>query len=227
MLARALKRIAVLGLVGTGLSLSSCASNGFAGDIYMSPDTDGKRTQTNFFADYVESPAIYAIIPIVSGRADYTLTASVQVRSIGKDKVDFPPIVVYQDDPGLAQTKTDVSVQFPDPPEVDVLNPADPLTPLKLKPPRAVGRFQFIATMGGDTETVNFAILPPAITPLPDPNAGTPNAEPPAGSCSDQGDGTSPASITRCPAPTQLHSVICCTAAGNCGTGVEGTGLCY
>ncbi len=227
MLARALKRIAVLGLVGTGLSLSSCASNGFAGDIYMSPDDDGKRTQTNFFSDYVESPAIYVIIPIVSGRKDYTLTATVKVRSIGKDPVDFPPILVYQDDPGLAQTKTEVSVQFPDPPAVEVANPADPLTPLKIKPPRAIGRFQFIATMGGDTETVNFAILPPTIKALPDPNDGTPNAKPPDGSCSDQGDPTTPASITRCPQPTQLHSVVCCTSAGNCGTGVEGTGLCY
>ncbi|MEO8801335.1 MAG: hypothetical protein ABI551_25825 [Polyangiaceae bacterium] len=227
MLARALKRIAVLGLVGTGLTLSSCASNGFAGDIYMSPDNDGQRTQTNFFSDYVETPAIYVIIPYVSGRKDFTLTASVKVRSIGKDQVDFPPIIVYQDDPGVAQTGAQLSIQFPDPPEIDVLNTADPTTPLKIKPPRAVGRFQFIATMNGDTETVNFAILPPAITPLPDPNAGTPNAKPPDGSCSDQGDSTSPPSITRCPPPSQLHSIICCTSAGNCGTGVDGTGLCY
>ncbi|HEX7667600.1 MAG TPA: hypothetical protein VF407_23870, partial [Polyangiaceae bacterium] len=111
MLARALKRIAVLALVGTGLGLSSCASNGFAGDIYMSPDSDGKRTQTNFFSDYVETPAIYAIVPIVSGRKDYTLTVSVKVKSIGKDAVDFPPIVVYQDDPGVATSVTDISVQ--------------------------------------------------------------------------------------------------------------------
>jgi hypothetical protein len=231
MVGRILKRVALLTFCGVGLTLASCSSTGFAGSVYMSPDSDGKRTETDFYSDYTDTPSFFFVVPIVSGRNDETLNIYVKVKSIfGEDVTGTfkTPILVTSSAPGVQTKPSNVIVQFPDPPPIQELNPADPTSPIMLTPPRAVGKFQFIASMGGDTEAVNFEILPPLTQPLADPNAGTPNAAPQAGNCvvgspPPLGDGTA----QNCPTPQGAHAIVCCTAAQDCGTGVEGTGLCF
>ena len=103
MLGRFAKRLALLAFAGVGLLLASCSSTGFAGSMYTSPDNDGKRTETVFYSDYAETPGIYVVVPIVSGRNDETLTISVQVFDVlGTDvRAEFPnPLVVSQQAPG-------------------------------------------------------------------------------------------------------------------------------
>jgi hypothetical protein len=213
------------------LTLASCSSTGFAGAAYMSPDSDGKRTETAFYSDYAETASFFFVVPIVSGRNDETLNIYIKVKSIFGEDVSSTfknPILVTSQAPGVNPKPTNVVVQFPDPPPIQVFNPVDPTSPTTTTPPRAVGKFQFIASMNGDTEAVNFEILPPLLTPLPDPNAGTANAEPLPGNCvvgtpPPGGNGTA----QNCPTPQGAHAVICCTASQDCGTGVEGTGLCF
>ncbi|MEO7112451.1 MAG: hypothetical protein ABI183_18550 [Polyangiaceae bacterium] len=233
MVGRLAKRVALLAFCGVGLSLASCSSTGFAGDIYTSPDNDGKRTQSVFFSDYVESPMIYAVIPIVSGRKDETLTISVKVFDVlgtdvtAKGTNTFPdPIVIAQIAPGVQTSKNNVVINFPDPAPVSIPNPADPFsTPLTVQLPRAVGHFEFIASMNGDTEAVKFEVInpSPAYQGLP-----TTPTTPPPGTCVAQPPPNG--NIEQCPMPSaedqSHHKVVCCTGLGVCGTGVENTGLC-
>lgn len=225
MFLRALKHLAVLSFAGAGLALASCSSTGFAGSVYMSPDQDGKRTETVFFEDAQETPAIYFIVPIVSGKNDESLNITLRVKSVfGVDVTKiYKPFLVASLAPGVQNKPTNINVQFPDPPPIIVPNPADPNNPLKQPQDRAVGKYQFIASMNGDTQAVNFEILPRQVPLAQDPNAGTPDAEPPPGACSDE-------TIAHCPPPVGIdpsaNPVICCTADGVCGIGVRGTGLC-
>jgi hypothetical protein len=228
MVGRLAKRIALLALSGVGLSLASCSSTGFAGAVYTSPDSDGKRTQTVFFSDYAESPGIYFVVPIVSGKNDETLTVSVKVFDVLGTNVEgtFPnPIIVSQQAPGVQEKPSNVVVQFPDPQPVQVFNPNDPTTPLMIQEPRAVGHYEFIATMNGDTEAVKFQVNNP--TPQYQGLPTTPTTPPP-GTCQNGSPPTG--NLNLCPQPTAddqaNHKVACCTAAGVCGTGVENTGLC-
>jgi hypothetical protein len=229
MVGRLAKRVALLAFCSVGLSLASCSSTGFAGAMFTSPDTDGKRTQSVFFSDYAESPAIYVIIPIVSGRNDETLTVSVKVFDVlGKNvEATFPnPIIISQQAPGVQNKPTNITVQFPDPAPVSVQNPADPFgNPITIQLPRAVGHFEVIASMNGDTEAVKFQVNNPTpqyqglpTTPTT-PAPGSCNAAPPPAG-----------NIELCPQPTAddqaNHKVVCCTGLGVCGTGVEDTGLC-
>ncbi|MGH7280364.1 MAG: hypothetical protein ACRELY_02485 [Polyangiaceae bacterium] len=224
---RVWKRLCCLSLAGAGLSLASCSSTGFAGHIYMSPDQDGKRTQSYFYQDAAETPAIYAIIPMVSGKDDESLDVSVRIKSLfGKAVTVYKPFTIAQLAPGVQTRPTNLGVPFPDPPPILTPNPADPNNPISLPQLRAVGDFQIIATLNGDTETVNFGILAasPDYQQESDPNAGTPNAAPIPGTCTTQ-------TIARCPVPTQdqvdnAAADICCTTDGNCGIGIVGTGLC-
>ena len=227
MLGRFAKRAALLALTGVGLTLASCSSTGFAGSVYMSEDQDGKRNESVFYADYAETKAIYFVVPIVSGKKDESLNTYVLVRQIFGENVPngspiYAPILVTSTAPGVQATPQLVVVQFPDPPAVQVLNPAYPLNPLTVQPPRAVGKFQFIASMNGDTEAVNFEIL----------QSNTANqlpsvpGQPPAGACQ-VGDPSQGGTVQSCPVPTGDHVVQCCTSAQVCGTGVEGTGLCF
>src|ERR1700689_2161190 len=113
MVGRLLKRVALLTFCGVGLSLASCASTGFAGAVYMSPDSDGKRTETEFYSDYTDTPSFYFIIPIVSGRNDETLNVYIKVKSIyGEDVTSiFPkPILIISDAPGVQQKPSNVIV---------------------------------------------------------------------------------------------------------------------
>ena len=194
----------------------------------MSPDQDGKRIQTNFFEDSAETPAIYAIIPIVSGRNDESLVVSVKVKDVFGQPVSsvYKPFVIAQLAPGVQGKPLNVGVQFPDPPPIQVPNPADPTSPFTQPQLRAVGDYQVIATMNGDTQTTNFKILPAsaAFQSEPDPNAGTPQQAPPPGACTDQ-------TLGNCPQPTadqanNASAVACCTSDGNCGIGIRSTGLC-
>lgn len=211
------------------MSLASCSSTGFAGTLYTSPDEDGKRAETVFFSDYAESPGIYFVVPIVSGRNDETLTVSVKVFDVLGTNVEktFPnPIIVSQQAPGVETKPTNVVVQFPDPPPVTVPDPSDPLESVQIQYPRAVGHYEFIASMNGDTEAVKFQINNP--TPQYQGLPPTPN-EPQPGECN-----AAPAlqggNLQLCPQPTAddqaNHKIACCTTAGVCGTGVEDTGLC-
>lgn len=229
MVGRLAKRVALLALCGVGLSLASCSSTGFAGDMYTSPDTDGKRTQSVFFSDYAESPAIYIIIPIVSGKNDETLTVSVKVFDVLGTNVEktFPdPIIIAQGAPGIQKERSYQVVQFPDPAPVSIPNPADPFgNPLTIQLPRAVGHFQVFATMNGDTESVKFQVNNP--TPGYQSLPSTPTSPLP-GTCTAAAPPNG--NIEQCPQPTAddqaNHKVVCCTGTGNCGTGVENTGLC-
>lgn len=222
------KRLCVLSLAGVGLSLASCSSTGFAGSIYMSPDEDGKRVQTNFYEDTAETPSINIIVPIVSGRNDESLVVSIRVKDVFGQRVSsvYKPFVIAQLAPGVQTTPSNIAVQFPDPPPLQIANPADPLNPIEQPQLRAVGDYQAIATLNGETQTVNFAILPasPNFQTEPDPNAGTPQAAPPPGGCTNQ-------TLATCPQPTAdqangASAVACCTSDGNCGIGIHGTGLC-
>ncbi len=225
---RVWKRLCCVSLAGVGLSLASCSSTGFAGSIYMSPDQTGNRTQTVFYEDSAETPAIYAIIPIVSGKSDESLVVTLKVKDVFGHPVSsvYKPFLIAQIAPGLASKPTNIGVPFPDPPPILTPNPADPTSPISQPQLRAVGDYQIIATLNGDTQTVNFKIIPasPAFQQEFDPNAGTPNAAPIPGACTAQ-------TIANCPVPTQdqvdnASADICCTSDGNCGIGIVGTGLC-
>src|SRR5690348_7287213 len=104
------KRLCVLALAGVGLSLASCSSTGFAGSIYMSPDSDGKRTQTNFYEDSAETPSIFVIVPIVSGRNDESLVVSIRVKDVFGQKVSsvYKPFVIAQVAPGVTPKPTNI-----------------------------------------------------------------------------------------------------------------------
>jgi hypothetical protein len=213
------------------MSLASCSSTGFAGTMYTSPDQDGKRSETVFFSDYAESPAIFVVIPIVSGRNDETLTVAVKVFDVlgtpaAQTEQTFPnPLIVSQQAPGVLDKPSNIIVQFPDPQTIEFPNPADPETPLMSQPPRAVGHFEFIATMNGDSEGVKFQVDNP--TPQYQSLPTTPTTPPP-GTCVEGQPPTG--NVVLCPQPTAAdaanHKVACCTSLGICGTGVEDTGLC-
>ena len=227
MVGRIAKRVALLALIGTGLSLVSCSSTGFAGAAFTSPDSDGKRTQTVFFADYQESPQIFCVIPLVSGKNDETLTVAVKVFDVlGKNvQATFPePIIISQTAPGVVTKPANFSIAFPDPAPIPVANPADPFgSPLEIQPPRAVGHFEFVITMNGETETVKFQVNNP--NPQYQGLPTTPTTPAP-GTCTAGPTGT----LQLCPQPTaddqSNHKLACCTGLGVCGVGVEDTGLC-
>lgn len=225
---RVWKRLCCLSLAGLGLSLASCSSTGFAGSIYMSPDQDGKRTQTAFYEDSQETPQIFIIVPIVSGKNDESLVVSIKVKDVFNQPVSsvYKPFVIAQIAPGVQKSPTNIGIQFPDPPPIETINPADPTNPIQQPQLRAVGDYQAIATLNGETQTVNFKILQasPAFQQEFDPNAGTPQQAPPPGGCTTT-------TIANCPQPTQdqidnASAVSCCTADGNCGIGIRATGLC-
>ena len=116
-------------------------------------------------------------------------------------------------------------VQFPDPPAVQYLNAADPDQPLTVQPPRAVGHFEFIAQLEGQTESVKFEVIGPSQQYMPLPSIP---GEPLPGTCTP---GSPPeGNLGMCPQPTAAqasnHRIACCTALQVCGTGVEDTGLC-
>src|SRR6202000_2607098 len=117
-----------------------------------------------------------------------------------------------------------IVVQFPDPAPISVPDPADPLESVTIQYPRAVGHYEFIASMNGDTEAVKFQVNNP--TPQYQGLPTTPTTPPP-GTCT-----AAPppeGNIELCPQPTAdeqaNHKIACCTTAGVCGTGVEDTGL--
>ena len=75
-------------LLGTVLGpLSACKTSGIA-DLYMSPDQDGSRNQSAYFA----GQPIYCVLKMNSGRLDETLLVSYQpVQVIGTDGNVFDP----------------------------------------------------------------------------------------------------------------------------------------
>ena len=194
---------------------TSCKTSGFEEALYTSPDQDGSRHQNIFYTD---SPKIYVIGRYVTGRQDLTGRTWVTPLNVYNDVVKFPPIEV--DDQHLAPTGSGsasvYAVQFPDPPEIEKPNPADPNNPIRETPPRASGRFRFTVQIGDETQTADFVVLQGANGTNADPNVPLP------GNCTQVED------VAKCPQPTDLHAVACCNTKTNaCGTGVEGTGLCY
>jgi hypothetical protein len=194
---------------------TSCKTSGIDEAIYTSPDQDGARHQNVFFTD---SKAIFVIAKYVTGRTDLSGRTFVTVFNVYNDAVTFPPILI--DDSQLHKTSGSgaqvYAVQFPDPPQIQKPNPADPNNPITETPPRATGRFRFTVEIGDEKQTTDFVVLQGANGTNPDPTV------PPPGNCvsvDDEG---------KCPKPTDLHAVACCNPrTKSCGTGVEGTGLCF
>ncbi|MEO6418523.1 MAG: hypothetical protein ABIP39_03910, partial [Polyangiaceae bacterium] len=98
------------------VTLASCASTGIS-DLYMSPDTDGARTQSVFFA----GEPVSCILKMNSGRSDETLLVSFRPLEANGDVLNLPAQLVTNSAPG--KTNGVVATPFPAPAVVAFANP--------------------------------------------------------------------------------------------------------
>lgn len=97
--------------------LASCASTGIS-DVYMSPDLDGARTQSVFYA----GEPVNCVLKMNSGRKDETLLVSFKPLEANGDVLDLPSILVSNTAPG--KTNGAIGTPFPPPAVIAFANPA-------------------------------------------------------------------------------------------------------
>ncbi len=97
------------------IALVSCASTGIA-DLYMSPDPDGARNQSVFFA----GEPVSCILKMNSGRLDETLLVSFRPLEANGEVLDLPAMLITNSAPG--KMNGIVATPFPAPAVVAYTN---------------------------------------------------------------------------------------------------------
>lgn len=199
-------RAGTIGLVFALLSLS-CNTSGLK-RVFMAPDSQGTISRDA----YVAGSPIFCIADVAIGDPQATVEVSMQPVSVNGKPTGLPPLVVGELIPGRYTGK--LAIEFPKASIQAIPDPRDPNKFTTSTTAQAPGLYRCVVKLDDELDYAEFAVLP-GQGPTQDPNAPLP------GACSAE-------TVAACPLSGNASGVVrCCTSAGACGTGPEGTGFCY
>lgn len=205
------RRAARIALVFAGLSLVSlatlsCNTSGLK-RVFMAPDSQGTISRDA----YVAGSPIFCIADVAIGDPQATVEVSMQPVSVNGKPTGLPPLLIGEIIPGRFSGK--LATEFPRAAVQAIPDARDPGKFTIETTAQAPGLYRCVVKLDDELDYAEFAVLP-GQQATNDPNAPQP------GACSKD-------TVASCPLAGGSGMVRCCTPAGACGTGPEGTGFCY